>query len=128
MKYHKLIISKGDYRILRDLIQRVALVDPLQKESIAKLNSELERADIRSADKVPIDVVQLGSFVNVNTPYGKKDGLEIVLPEMGDYQRKRLSVISPMGSALIGYAQGDVVKWPMRTGEQSIVIEMVTNQ
>lgn len=125
MKYHKLIVSESDHKTLLELIGKASLVDPVQKQCIEKLRVELERASIKPDAEMPEDVVQLGSVVDIDTPFGKKDGLEIVMPEQGDYQRKRLSVISPMGSALIGYAKGDVVTWPLRIGEQAIMIEKV---
>lgn len=125
---HKSItISQKDYNILIKTLDRASFVDPVQKSCLSKLLFELERATIVSEGEVPDDVVCLGSLVDIQTPIGVKDGLTLVLPEQADFNRKLVSVISPLGSALLGYREGDVVHWPLRNGIQSIMIRKVDN-
>lgn len=123
---HKsIIISQKDYNILIKTLDRASFVDPVQKECLSKLLFELERATIVSDDAVPANIVRLGSVVDIKTPIGMKDGLTLVLPEEADFNRKLISVISPLGSALLGYEEGDVVQWPLRNGKQAIMIRKV---
>ncbi|MEZ4722384.1 MAG: GreA/GreB family elongation factor [Flavobacteriales bacterium] len=123
---HKsIIISQKDYNILIKTLDRASFVDPVQKECLSKLLFELERATIVSDDAVPANIVRLGSVVDIKTPIGMKDGLTLVLPEEADFNRKLISVISPLGSALLGYEEGDVVQWPLRNGTQAIMIRKV---
>lgn len=122
-----IIISADDYKIVLEVLDRASFVDPVQQKCLEKLLFELERAEIKSVDAMPDTVVRLGSVVDIETPFGMKDGLTLVVPEEGDFSRKKLSIISPMGSALLGYAQGQTVHWPLRNGVQTIVISKVRN-
>lgn len=123
---HKsIIISQKDYNILIKTLDRASFVDPVQKECLSKLLFELERATIVSDGEVPANIVRLGSVVDIKTPIGIKDGLTLVLPEEADFNRKLISVISPLGSAVLGYEEGDVVQWPLRNGVHQITIDRV---
>ena len=120
-----IIISENDNRTMLQILDRASFVDPVQRQCLQKLLIEIERASIRSIESMPPTVVRIGSIVDVQTPLGVKDGLELVVPEMADFNRKKISVISPLGSALLGYAEGDSVSWPLRNGTQQIIIKRV---
>lgn len=109
------------------ILDRASFVDPVQRECLEKLLFELERASIVEIDELPQNIVRLGSVIDISSPMGVKDGLELVTPEDADFNRKKISVISPLGSALLGYAEGDVVNWPLRNGMQAITISKVSN-
>ena len=81
------------------------------------LESELERADIVDARDVPPDVVTMNSrvvFEDANT--GKTTEVTIVFPQEADLERGRVSVLAPVGTALLGLAQGDSIVWPFPDG------------
>jgi len=83
----------------------------------AHLESELERADIVDARNVPPDVVTMNSrvvFEDANT--GKRTEVTIVFPQDADFERGRISVLAPVGTALLGLAQGDSIVWPFPDG------------
>lgn len=117
-----IVISKEDYDALIKILDRASFVDPVQKDCLNKLLRELERASIVASEAVPDNIVRFGSTVDIKTPFGVKDGLTLVAPEEADFNRKKISVISPLGSALLGYPEGEVVQWPLRNGTQSIMI------
>ncbi|MEQ9188145.1 MAG: GreA/GreB family elongation factor, partial [Cryomorphaceae bacterium] len=122
-----IIISQKDYKILIKILDRASFVDPVQKACLNRLLLELERATIVADDQLPDNVVRFGSTIDIEIPMGVKDGLTIVLPEEADFNRKKISVISPLGSAILGYQEGDVIHWPLRNGTQSIIICKVDN-
>ena len=54
--------------------------------------------------------------------------MQLVMPEEGDLSKRKLSIMSPMGSALIGYSEGDSVPWSLPKGQEEIIIEKVINK
>lgn len=125
MKYGNLIIEKNEYEIISDLLSKVDSNDPVRKAGYVTLRQELENAEVKKADEMPKDVVRLNSFIDINTPMGRVEGYQLVLPKDSDSKSKKLSILTPMGSALIGYAAGDEVIWSFPTGEKKILIEKV---
>lgn len=109
MKEPRLIMSAKDHADLTRLVQNANMVEPSQKRPLLRLKYNLSRAEIRPQSEVPNNVVQLGSAIDLDTPYGLKSGLELVLPQDVGYTPRRISVLSPLGIALIGKTLGDHV-------------------
>lgn len=127
MKESMLIVSKEELPIIKNLIEKYPAADILEKRSRQKLYRELQLAELKSTIEMPTEVVRLNSIVSVQTSFGRKDGLKIVLPQESNLQKKKLSVMSSMGTALYGYAEGSKVLWNLPNGEELIVIERVIN-
>ncbi len=122
-----LIVSKEELPIIKSLIEKYPAADLLEKRSRQKLYRELQLAELKSTNEMPSEVVRLNSIVSVQTSFGRKDGLKIVLPQESNLQKKKLSVMSSMGTALYGYSEGSKVLWNLPNGEELIVIERVIN-
>ena len=122
-----LIVSKEELPIIKSLIEKYPAADLLEKRSRQKLYRELQLAELKSTNEMPSEVVRLNSIVSVQTSFGRKDGLKIVLPQESNLQKKKLSVMSSMGAALYGYSEGSKVLWNLPNGEELIVIERVIN-
>ncbi len=100
-----IVVTDGDLAALRLLRDH------------AHLESELQRAEIVDAREVPPDVVTMNSrvvFEDVDT--GKTTEVTIVLPQDADIDRGRISVLAPVGTALLGLAEGDSIVWPFPDG------------
>jgi regulator of nucleoside diphosphate kinase len=83
----------------------------------AHLESELERADIVDARDVPPDVVTMNSrVVFEDATTGKTTEVTIVFPQDADLAQGRISVLAPVGTALLGLAEGDSIVWPFPDG------------
>jgi regulator of nucleoside diphosphate kinase len=127
MKESMLIVSKEELPIIKSLIEKYPAADLLEKRSRQKLYRELQLAELKSTNEMPSEVIRLNSIVSVQTSFGRKDGLKIVLPQESNLQKKKLSVMSSMGAALYGYSEGSKVLWNLPNGEELIVIERVIN-
>jgi regulator of nucleoside diphosphate kinase len=97
------------------------------RQSLDKLYTELEQADIRPEDELPDDVVRVNSIVTIQAPSGRKEGLQLVMPRDADLKANRLSVFTVMGSALVGYREGTTITWNLPKGEETIYLEKVDN-
>lgn len=126
MKYGKLIVAQSEYDLILNLFNRVQPKDVLHKACYDKLRLELTEANIVEESEVPADVVRLYSFIDVQTPFGQLDDYQLVMPAQDLRGPKKLSILTPMGTALLGYAQGDSVLWNFPVGERRILISRVT--
>lgn len=96
---------------------------------IEDLERELERgAEVESTEVAP-DVVTMNSTVRVTDLDANTTHLyTIVFPGDADFERGRISILSPLGTALLGYRAGDVVMWEMPRGTRRLRIEELVYQ
>jgi regulator of nucleoside diphosphate kinase len=82
-----------------------------------ELLEEVERADVRPAEQLPPDVVQIGSEVTYEDDSGAVHTVRLVFPENADLAEQRLSVLTPIGAALIGLPAGPTISWRTPEGQ-----------
>ena len=103
-----------------DLHRLEQLLDSLSTEARtthASLIEELERAQIVEPGEVPPTVVTMNSTVRFRTePDGKEFERTLVYPGNVDGSLEKVSVLAPIGSAMLGLAVGDSIEWPAPRG------------
>lgn len=83
-----------------------------------RLMQEVERATVLPSSEVPSNVVNIGSEVTFrDDTAGRVTSLVLVLPQNADITERRVSVLTPIGAALIGLAEGASITWETRGGE-----------
>lgn len=91
------------------------------------LLGELDRAVVVNDDSLPPDVVALDSVVEISDEESAvRETYTLSLPETSDPSQNRISVFSPLGTALLGYAAGDELVWSMPGGPRRLRILSVT--
>ena len=88
--------------------------------SVALL-SELERAEFLPETAMPTDVVRIGSIVDFEVDDGRFLTVELVLPENADINAERISVLTPVGAALIGLSPGQSMEWSGNDGKERVL-------
>lgn len=110
----KIIVSEQDYERLDRLL------DSLPADGFpgkAALRAELDRAQIVDPKDVPPDVVAMNSTVRFRVSSSDDEfRLTLVYPKGLDASGEKISVLAPVGSALLGLAQGDQIEWPSPGG------------
>ncbi len=124
-EHTQLIVIRKEAELLKNLIRKSPIVDPTLKESLKELLDQLNNALEVNEEDFPTTIVRLNSLVTLQTTYGRKDNLELVLPNEADLSKRKLSVLSPMGAALFGYEEGKNVTWKFPNGYENILIERV---
>ncbi len=127
MENPSLIISAKERELILSWIAGFTPPDIWTRESLEKLSKELEQADVRPEEELPHDVVRVNSIVTIEAPSGRKEGMQLVMPREADLKAKKLSVFSVLGSALIGYREGNSITWNLPKGEETILLEKVDN-
>jgi regulator of nucleoside diphosphate kinase len=99
----------------RDLARLEQLLDSpaLRRLPAAQsLGAELERAKVLPAEQVPGDVVTMNASVTcVDEVSGDRHHFTLVYPQDADVTTGRVSVLAPVGSALLGLSVGQAIDW-----------------
>jgi len=122
------ILLKEDFEILNSYIKNVHGMQVNEKENFSKLYQEIKKAQIVDPEDFPSDVVRLDSTVIIKDLDSKRDlEVTIVLPQHADIKQKKISVLAPIGTALIGFRKGRKVSWNVPAGKKDFKIMEVTN-
>ena len=122
------ILLKNDYDILNGYVKNLQGMQVNEKENFGKLYEELKKAKVVTSEDFPDDVVRLDSTVVIRDMKTKRDmTLTIVLPQKADIKQKKVSVLAPVGTALIGFKKGQIVSWEVPSGKKDFKIMEVNN-
>jgi regulator of nucleoside diphosphate kinase len=108
-----IVLGDIDYKRLSALAD--AAFDRLP-DLAEELQTELDRARVVSSGGVPDDVVQMGSTVEFRSDAGISRRVTLVYPDEADIAADRVSVLTPIGAALIGLTAGQSMRWTTRDG------------
>lgn len=128
MKKNDLIIRKDDYELLHDFLKGKFGKTLFDRQNAEALNEELAHARIVNATSFPEKVVRLHSRVKVKEDKNDRV-LEFILvtPDKADIKQQKISVLTPMGVALIGFREGTTINRQMPAGMRSFTILEVHN-
>jgi regulator of nucleoside diphosphate kinase len=118
-----IFVAEDDARRLATLLLDGKSVDSAH---LSELRSELERAIIVAPRDIPPGVITMQSVATVlDVTAGHRRDITLVYPHEADPGAGRISVLAPLGTALLGYRQGDEVDWLMPGGLRRLRIEKV---
>jgi regulator of nucleoside diphosphate kinase len=129
MRSDRIVITEEDMSRLRQLVQQGRTSARRDQEHLADLDDELDRAEVVERGELSDDVVTMHSTVRVrDVDTGTSMVYTLVFPSDADIERRRISVLAPVGTALIGCRTGDVVEWATPGGGRRLRIEEVLFQ
>ena len=116
-----------------DLERLETLLDSLSSAAFpgkSELEAELARAEIVNPEAMPGTVVTMNSKVRFKVASSDEEfSLSLVYPRDVDASNDKISVLAPVGSALLGLSQGDEIEWPVPGGSMlNVRIEEVLYQ
>lgn len=120
MKTSPLIhVSSQDQEVLRLLLKSLER----QREAGDRLRAELQRAVVCDATALPPGTVGLNSRVRLlDLDRDEIEEYVLTLPASADAEQQRLSVLAPVGTALLGYHVNDEIEWPTPGGTRRLRI------
>ena len=121
----RIVVTKSDLEHLRAILGSPSK-SARDSEHLLDLSDVLERAQVVGEDEMPLDVVTLRSQVRVrDRKTGMASNYTLVTPAQADVGSGHVSVLAPLGTALLGYREGDEVEWQMLGGVRRLWIERV---
>ena len=114
-----LLLSRLDVERIEALLERPAA----QGIDTSALQEELARAEVVEPADMPADVISMHSVARVRLEEGGTQGHEhelvVVYPHEADGSAEKVSILAPVGSALLGLRVGDAIDWPMPGGRSA---------
>ena len=129
-KESTIYITEVDLARLRRLIEaaRDSGVDS-NTPYMNKLEGELDRANIVDPKEIAMDAITMRSKVRLKDLESRKEMIySLVFPNEADVDEGRISVLAPVGTAMIGYRVGDVIEWEVPSGLRKLKVEEVLYQ
>ncbi|MEO7210175.1 MAG: GreA/GreB family elongation factor [Chitinophagaceae bacterium] len=125
---NKLILRKDDFALINAYLKNVRSQRTFNKQEADDLKAELKKAKLVDKDDFPNDVVGLNSIVKIQSDSKKAAMiLKIVIPEEANIKENKISIMAPIGTALIGFKEGQKVKWKVPKGYNTFTILEVNN-
>lgn len=125
----QLIVLRDDYEAIMNYLKLGLGKNRFNRKDVEDMQAELKRSKLVEKEELPVDVVRLNSTVTI------KDEQEtnvlqvtVVTPENADIKKRRISFMSPIGTALLGFKKGEKVSWKVPAGRKTFTILDVTNQ
>lgn len=129
MARRKIIITMEDYQQLEALLTSDVARLVSGTDRLNELQSELNRAQIVSQGDVPADVVTMNSVVTLrDLDTNEVETYSLVYPDSADIANQKLSVLAPIGTAILGYRVNDELRWRVPDGWRRLKVEQVIFQ
>jgi regulator of nucleoside diphosphate kinase len=123
-----IVITEADFDRLKHLLESPRF-RTTHAVSLMALEAELVRGEVVASDRVPADVVTMHSRVRVRDLVDdEKDTYTLVYPDDADINEGKVSVLAPLGTALLGTRVGDVLEFEAPAGTRHLTVERVLYQ
>jgi regulator of nucleoside diphosphate kinase len=129
MATQKIQLTQLDHERLTRLLDSMRNIAARDQASLLKLQGELDRAKIISSRRVKPSVVTMNSTVKLrDLDSGELLEYQLVYPQDADVEANKVSVLAPVGTALLGFSVGDSVQWDVPAGVRRFQIEDILYQ
>jgi regulator of nucleoside diphosphate kinase len=122
-------ITDLDRKRLLDLIRDAQSGEYRKSVYLENLQGELERAEVVPPEKVAGDVITMNSTVMLSDQdTGEEETYTLVYPDDADTAQGKISILAPIGTAMLGYRVGDAFEWEVPSGKRRLKVEKILYQ
>ena len=126
---HRVLITEADLQKLKELIVEAKRLEPRGNEYLHKLEQEIAAAQVLPPSAIPADVVTMNSTVRLlDLDSQETMDLTLVFPDEANLDESKISVLAPIGTAVLGYRAGDEISWPVPDGVRRFTVVEVLYQ
>lgn len=124
-----IIVNKLDYLRIQKRINEARQKKTIEASEAEKLLNELNTAVLLEPQEIPNDVVTMNSIVSISfSEIGRNQEFKIVYPDEANFKEKKVSIFSPIATALLGFRVGDLIEWMLPGGMTKIRIDRIIYQ
>ena len=129
MERKNIYVTDNDLRRLRELIMVARQFNKEEEKDLQELEAELNRGQVVKSQDIPADVITMNSEVHLRDLRTKEEiTYQLVFPDQADAGKGRVSILAPIGTALLGYSVGDVIEWKVPAGVAKLKVEKIIYQ
>lgn len=122
-------ITDSDKKRLKQLIRDARTFGSEHEIYLEKLEGELNRGKVVKAKEIPKDVITMNSKVRFKDLATREEMIySLVFPDSADPDQNKISILAPIGTALLGYKVGDVIEWKVPAGLRKLKVLEVLYQ
>lgn len=127
---NKIYITEFDLKRLKGLIKFAQeRWDKSVLQYLKELEEELDRANIAKPEEIPTDVITMNSTFRVHDLDSGEDFVyTLVFPARADSASGKISILAPLGTAVLGYRVGDTVEWAAPAGRKRLKVKKIVYQ
>lgn len=129
MQEKNIYVTENDVKRLQALLEVAKQSQYYGSDELQKLGAELNRAIVVASKDVPRDVITMNSKVRLFDLETKEEmTYTLVFPDEADFAEGKISVLAPIGTAMLGYRAGDTFSWQVPAGIRRIKILAILYQ
>ena len=122
-------VAENDFRRLNDMMLQGGKTGSNDQPYLQSLEQELARAMIVPSDKIPRDVITMHSKIRLqDLDTHESMTYTLTFPDEADATANKISVLAPIGTALIGYKIGDTITWKVPAGIRRLKVMDIVYQ
>ncbi|MCB8814931.1 GreA/GreB family elongation factor [Desulfosporosinus shakirovi] len=124
----KILITKSDKHKLLEIIDKEAKYEDIKfNQSLKDLEAEVNRADVTSLEQLPSDIITMNTKV-ILLVGDTEEEFSLVYPSEANISQNKISILSPIGTAILGYCEGSIIEWKVPNGTVQIEVKKVLFQ
>lgn len=128
MNPRSIVITSQDMQRLQGLLSH-ARQQGAEEAYLEDLETELDRASVVTPENLPGDIITMNSTVSLrDLDSGEASTYQLVYPQDADLSRGKVSILAPIGTAMLGYAVGDRFDWLVPAGVRRLRVDAVLYQ
>jgi regulator of nucleoside diphosphate kinase len=129
MTKKQIVITELDRKRLIDLILDAQSGEYRGSVYLDNLRGELHRAQIVTPQEIPADTITMNSKVALlDLDTREEEVYTLVYPEHADSAEGKISILAPIGTAMLGYRVGDVFEWDVPAGKRRLKVDRLLYQ
>ena len=122
-------ITEPDMECLRKLLKAEKRFDKSGRDDLQNLEAKLDQSQFIAQREVPKDVITLNSKVCLtDLGTGEEMSYTLVLPNEADIDQHKISILAPIGTAMLGYSVGDTFEWKVPGGLRRLEVKEILHQ
>jgi len=128
MAERDIFVTEEDYQRLSNVLLGAGR-NPKNREHVEHLEAELDRAHVVPPTEIPPDVVTMNSEIALrDQDTGEEMVYTLVFPGEANVSQRKLSILAPLGTAVLGYRAGDIIEWTVPGGTRRLEVQRVIYQ
>ena len=119
-------ITDNDMKKLKELIIEA---DNKDKKYLRELEDELDKGEVVNSRDIPNNIITMNSKVRLRDINTQKEMIcWLVFPDDSNADQGKISILAPIGTALLGYKVGDIIEWEVPAGVTKLKVEEILYQ
>jgi len=129
METKNIYITDRDMKRLREMIKAAREFKKEEEKYLKELETELNKGQITQSQDIPPDVITMNSEVHLRDLNTQEEIVyRLVFPDRADASQGLVSILAPIGTALLGYGVGDIIEWKVPAGVAKLKVETIIYQ